>query len=175
MDTNVWPYRLISDVPDDRPEYGCFNIGAPNDEGVVRIHFASKDNDGGAGPLSREKVGKRRRELADMFTDVRRTHGGSAQVVAGASWLYNLAAYRRLFPESFAESRKVYKSPTMTIAGMPFWGQFLDHEENIKLALRDQFLANLQNIEMEALWRLFPMPVMITRAPIAVFYDYYSV
>ena len=55
------------------------------------------------------------------------------------------------------------------------WGQFLDHRERIKPELREVFLQNLSKLDMDNLWRVFPLPALITNAPVEVFYDFYDV
>ena len=141
---------------------------------MVRIHFAPIDKGGGTGPLSRAKVEVRRSELTEMFDCIRHDHP-QARYVVGVSWLYNLEAYRRLFPTEYGESRKIFKRQPMTLTGGSSWGQFLDHNDTIKPELRDKFLGNLQQINFDTLWELFPLPAMITRAPLPAFYDFYSI
>ena len=166
--------KLISDSPSDRPEFGCFNYDPPNKHGVVRIHFAVNDVEGGTGPLSRSKQARRHGELAQMLNDIRENYGNESTHIAGASWLYNLDAYCRLFPTSFIESKEVYRSPSMTLPGMPFWGQFVDHKYSVRADLRDQFRAKLEEIKIDELWRLFPYPVYTTNAPVERFYEHFS-
>ena len=50
-------------------------------------------------PLAIERLGQRFAELATLFEHVKRTLRQPLRVV-GASWLYNLDAYRRMFPAS---------------------------------------------------------------------------
>ncbi|MCZ6640705.1 MAG: hypothetical protein O7F71_03960 [Gammaproteobacteria bacterium] len=168
--THLQPWASI----ERKREFGCFNFVPPDDRGLVRIHFAPKDNEGGRGPLSRTKVERRRSELTEMFDYIRHDYP-QARYVVGVSWLYNLEAYRRLFPAEYGASRKIFKRRPMTLTGGSTWGQFLDHNENIKPELRDRFLANLRQINFRALWELFPLPAMITRAPLPVFYNFYAI
>ena len=63
---------------------------------------------------------------------------------------------------------------SMTLTGGSWWGQFVDDNESVNPALRDRFCANLQYLRLDALWSLFPLPAMITRAPLQAFYDFYA-
>lgn len=158
--------------PDERP-FGCFSCTPPNAEGVVRFHFANRDGGDGAGPLSTAKRDERVRELAAMFYFIRGAYP-SATTVRGLSWLYHTEAYRRLFPPEFGASRKLPEQ-RLRLNGTSSWGQFLDHREAIKPALRDAFLQNLEHLDIERPWRAFPLPALLAEAPVALFYAHYRV
>lgn len=84
-------------LPSEDCEFGCFSCSPSNDDGIVRIHFVpflNKNNRGGVGPLNHAKVADRKRELRELFKYVRSAFP-SARGVLGASWLYNLEAYRK--------------------------------------------------------------------------------
>src|SRR5262249_7244813 len=159
-------------LPAGRQQFGCFGCDPPDAEGRIRIHFTNHDTDG-TSPLSRAKMGARRQDLHAMFTYVQHTHA-EAQAVLGGSWLYHLEAYRRLFPLVYGESRVVQEG-IAPLQGTSSWGQFLDHREAVKPALREQFLANLATLDMQRLWEAFPLPTYSAQAPIQAFYDWYHV
>jgi len=106
-----------------------------------------------------------------MFTYVQQTYA-EARAVRGGSWLYHLEAYRRLFPPVYGESRAVQEGATH-FQGTSSWGQFLDHREGVKPALRAQFLENLKKLDLQRLWEAFPLPACSAHAPIQAFYDFY--
>ena len=108
-----------------------------------------------------------------MFTYVKQTYA-NAKAVRGGSWLYHLEAYRRLFPPVYGDSREVLEG-TARFQGTSSWGQFLDHHEAVKPALREQFLANLATLDLQRLWEVFPLPTYSAQAPIQAFYDWYHV
>jgi hypothetical protein len=164
----VPPERL----PSGRQQFGCFGCDPPDAAGRVRIHFTNHDTDG-ISPLSRAKIEARRQDLYAMCTYVQHTYA-EAHTVLGGSWLYHLEAYRRLFPPVYGESRVVQES-TAHLQGTASWGQFLDHREAVKPALREQFLANLTTLDMQRLWRAFPLPTYSAQAPIQAFYAWYHV
>jgi hypothetical protein len=159
-------------LPQGRQQFGCFGCDPPDAEGGVRIHFTNHDTDG-IGPLSRTKIEKRRQELHVMFTYVRHTYA-EAKAVRGGSWLYHLDAYRRLFPPVYGDSR-VIQEGTAHLQGTSSWGQFLDHHDGIKTALRAQFVAQLTRLNIQRLWESFPLPTYSTQAPIQAFYAWYLI
>jgi hypothetical protein len=173
-----WIKTFYLNAPDDLPPadqrtFGCFRCDPPDVAGVLRIHFSNRDSTDDIGPLSRAKTPRRLSELKTMFAFVRETWPG-ANTVQGGSWLYNLDAYRRLFPGAYGDSRKPPSGP-VGLAGTSSWGQFLDHREAVKPDLREAFLHNLETIDVAAPWRAFPLPALRTRAPIELFYDHYGV
>jgi hypothetical protein len=142
-------------LPPSRRQFGCFSCDPPDADGVVRILFANSDHDG-IGPLSRTKVERRRQELQAMFTYMKHTYA-DANTVRGGSWLYHLDTYRRLFPPVYGDSSEVLAG-TLRFQGMSSWGQFLDRREDVKPALREQFLESLKKLDMHRLWEVFPLP-----------------
>ena len=156
----------------DEREFGCFSFDPPRD-GVVRIHFAPNDKGGGMGPLSHLKSARRVQELREMFAFIRQEHRTSARQVAGASWLYNLEAYRRLFPSTYLESLEIHTAPAALFGGS-WWGQFVDHAENIVAERASRFSQNLAQLDPAEVWRVFPLPAMTARAEIDVFHEHYA-
>ena len=71
--------------------------------------------------------GQRFTDLAALFEHVKEPCPSLLQV-AGASWLYNLDAYRRLFPISYLATAHVIHR----FQNMPLWGRFLDRHREIK-------------------------------------------
>jgi hypothetical protein len=174
----AWTQAFFLQAPEERApanehQFGCFSCSPPNGEGILRIHFTNRDHDDSTGPLHHAKIDRRKRELKEMFAFIQSAYA-AATGVRGTSWLYHTQAYRRLFPFQYGQSR-VTRKTALRFDGSSSWGQFLDHREHIKPDLRDQFLQNLENLEMDHLWRVFPLPALITNAPIAVFYDFYDV
>jgi hypothetical protein len=50
-------------------------------------------------------------------------------------------------------------------------GQFLDRDGKIKLPLREQFLRNIDRMNVDRLWEVF-LPAYRVSAPIGIFYDH---
>ena len=84
--------------------FGCFSYSRLSGD-RIRLHFENADTDGHSS-LAIERRGQRLADLTGLFGHVKRTLGESVQVV-GASWLYNLDAYRRLFPIRYLATARV--------------------------------------------------------------------
>jgi len=153
--------------------FGCFACEAPNAEGMVRIHFGNREGREDVGPLHHTRIAARRAELTEMFGWLAREHPG-ARRVDGGSWLYNLEAYRRLFPAEFGASRDPRNVPPY-LHGMSSWGQFIDFRGRIRKDVRDAFIANLPTLDMSAPHRVFPYQVLFTTAPFEAFRRGYGV
>ena len=111
-------------------------------------------------------MGRRRAELAALFEGVR----GPVRVV-GASWLYNLEAYRRLFPPAYLATAHVL---TGRFRHMPLWGQFLDRQGSVRAGLAGQLLDRLgRQSSLDGLDHCFPFPVLSVEAPVQDFHDFY--
>jgi hypothetical protein len=116
-------------------------------------------------------VGQRRADLTALFGHVQRTLPTGLQVV-GISWLYNLEAYRRLFPVSYIATARVLRN---RFRSMPLWGQFLDRHGGLKAQMTRPFLARLaQQTCVERVHECFPLQVLTVEAPVQEFYDFYG-
>jgi hypothetical protein len=93
--------------------------------------------------------------------------------VVGASWLYNLEAYRRLFPKSYLATAHVIHG---RFQHMPLWGQFVARNGEIKESRAHQFLERLgRQSSLEGLDDCFPLQVLRVEAPMRELYDFYGV
>lgn len=151
--------------------FGCFAFDPPKN-GIVRIHFNNKDTDEAGGPLAAAKVSRRRAELAAMTLHIAERHP-DAEVIAGKSWLYNLEAYRRLFPPEYGATRAIAAGP-LHLTGTSSWGQMIDSREAIRPAVRDALVAALPALDPAAPWTAFPLRVLAVRAPLRTFLDFYD-
>jgi hypothetical protein len=152
--------------------FGCFAFEPPKD-GLVKIHFNNKDTDDAGGPLASTKAERRRGELAAMTRRITEKHPDATHIV-GRSWLYNLEAYRRLFPPPYAATREVAPGP-IHLSGTSSWGQMIDSREAIRAEVRDALVANLSDLDPEAPWTAFPFRVLAVQAPVATFVRFYEV
>jgi hypothetical protein len=149
---------------------GCFSY-ALRDESFVRLHFRNADTHE-CSPLARSRTELRRAELAALFAHLRRNVSPETPIV-GASWLYNLSSYRRLFPSGYASSGR-------PIAGgfrsMPLWGQFLDRRGEVRNARSKSFLSALAKAsDFSDVPKCFPLQALRVTAPARDFYDFYGV
>jgi hypothetical protein len=149
--------------------FGCFSYArVPRDR--IRIHFQNTDT-AGHSSLGMACVGQRRADLTALFRHVQRTLPAHVQVV-GVSWLYNLEAYRRLFPASYIATARVI---CPRFRSMPLWGQFLDRHGELKEQMTRPFLARLEQQTCVArLHECFPFQVLTVEAPVQEFYDCYG-
>jgi hypothetical protein len=162
----------VETLPLGQKSFGCFQLELRNEATVVRAHFLNKDKDG-LSPLHPSKVTKRQGELKALFAFVKANHA-SAQSVMGVSWLYNLEAYRRLFPVAYGDSRQL-RTEVWRFQGSSSWGQFLDYQGRLKPEPRAEFLHNLKHLDTARLWEVFPLPTLTVSLPIQEFYAYFEV
>lgn len=168
-----WTVACCAEGPEatsSKPVFGCFAFDAPDADGVVRIHFENRDDDG-VSPLVEAKAPRRRREAAAMFAHIAADYP-AARTVKGGSWLYNLEAYRRLFPPQYGASRQ--RPERLRLNGTSSWGQLIDHLGQVKPKAREAFLANLAHLEPEAPWLVFPLPALAVSAPLDAFTGFYA-
>lgn len=154
--------------PADRYPFGDhFAHEAPNADGVVRIHFRNRFNTSEHGPLHSANIPQRRADLTAMVASIAERWPDTKAIVGG-SWLYNLEAYRRLFPAEFGASRTPLVGPRPT-HGLSTWGQFLDHRGRGKPDVIAQFEQKLDTLDAAQPWLSFPYQVLATTAPFAAF------
>jgi hypothetical protein len=175
QDQPDWTYRFYlmhSETlagPPVEATFGCFSY-ALSHEGRIRLHFQNADTKGHSS-LGVACVEQRRADLTALFAHVRRTLPEQV-LVTGVSWLYNLNAYRRLFPASYIATARVIND---RFQAMPLWGQFLDRYGGLKQSMVRPFLARLdQQTSLEGLHNCFPFQVIAVEAPASVFFDFYD-
>jgi hypothetical protein len=150
--------------------FGCFSYAYESETRTIRLHFGDRDA-AGAGPLSEERQQARRAELTALFADVRR-EVPAAEAVPGRSWLYILAAYRRLFPPAYVRTAVPSASEWQF---MSLWGQFLDRCGEVRPDPTTTFLDRIATATtLDALAWSFPLPVLAPRCPIEHFYAFYG-
>jgi hypothetical protein len=110
-------------------------------------------------------------DLTALFEHVKRKARQPPRVV-GASWLYNLDAYRRLFPPSYlATARAVHHR----FQHMPLWGQFVNRRGELKESMARQLRERLgRQPPLEQLDQCFPFQVLRLEASALEFYDFYG-
>ena len=174
-DTREWTYRFYLRRPDAMAApaivatFGCFSYARLSGD-RIRLHFENADTDGPSS-LGIERLGLRLADLAALFEHVKQTLGRSVQVV-GRSWLYNLDAYRRLFPTPYLEAAHVIHR----FQNMPLWGQFLDRHGEVKANMTRPFLERLEcQSSLDGVGECFPFPVLSVEASVREFYDFYGI
>lgn len=155
-----------------RRAFGCFACEQPKPDGSVNIHFLNLDTDATGGPLSAAKLVRRQGEMAAMVRYLR-DHVPEVTHIRGRSWLYHLAAYRRVFPPAYAGSRKPYDGP-VTLHGNGLWGQTIDSWERVRPDVAQALTAALPGMDPNAPWKVFPLQGLATVAPISAFEAFYG-
>lgn len=150
--------------------FGCFSYALQVND-VLRLHFRPKQPAIWS-PLGSDCVDARRRELHGLFSYAKQRISPNA-VVVGASWLYNLPAYQRLFPAAYTQSAQPVRG---RFTSMSLWGQFLDYRGDVKPTVRQRFVERLALASRTTDWNeCFPLPVLTTHTPIQAFYEFYGV
>jgi len=171
-DVSGWTYRFYLTRPETVAPpgvvamFGCFAY-ARLSAGRLRLHFHNAEADVRS-PLAREQEGQRLAELAALFEHVKRTEQQPLTVV-GASWLYNLDAYRRLFPKQYLATARVIRG---RFQHLPLWGQFVDRHGTVKEGMAAEFLERLaRQSSVEHLNQCFPFQVLGLEAPVLPFFE----
>jgi hypothetical protein len=110
----VSEHRFVS----KRETFGCFAYALEENDKQLRIHF---DNVEGKGALSKERVAARQAEIKAMIADAR-AKNPQLERIRGGSWLYNLEAYKRLFPTKLIAELYVQEEEFQFLS---LWGQCL--------------------------------------------------
>ena len=150
---------------------GCFHYSYLPEENTIRYHFVNVDTSG-SGPLSKERMPVRLQELRTMFAQIKKQYG-DVPTVRGNSWLYNIDAYRRLFPAQYTRNAKIVEDEFQYLS---LWGQFLQRDGRVHEHLVASFLSRLQKSEtLKDLTSSFPYQVLSPQSPIALFYQFYEI
>ena len=175
-DRRDWTYRFYAtrspavEPPGLVATFGSFSY-ARLDTDRIRLHFHGGDRDGRSA-LGADRRGERLADLAALFAHVERAERHPVRVV-GASWLYNVEAYRRLFPESYLATARAIRG---RFRHMPLWGQFVNRHGAVREDMARQFRERLAGRStLEDLDRCFPFQVLALEAPAGDFSRFYGV
>jgi hypothetical protein len=155
----------------DEEHWGRFAFDYHPETQAIKLHFSDQDRSI-SGPLSHQRVAIRKAELRTMFQQIQQRHP-DATLVQGGSWLYNWESYKRLFPTAFERSAEIQRMPALY--GRAIWGQFLRRGWSIHQETMSLFLQRVSQLErVEDYPHCFPYPVLLTQAPIHLFYEFYA-
>ncbi len=161
----------IAQRPKPEPEhpFGCFSYTLWDDH-HIRLHFRNATNEPGV--LQKHRVPERISELTEMFQTLKKVVP-HASVVIGGSWLYNIEAYRRLFPAKYLDTAWIGLDDYQFIA---LWGQFLLSDGSIRPRMAEVFLKRIEKQSTpEGLRFCFPYQVLRVQCSIEEFCDYYRI
>lgn len=146
--------------PEIAVSVGCFSYALIGQHSV-RLHFHAGPSLSDS-PLSLANEKLRRWELATLLSKAAASDENTQ--VIGASWLYNLMAYRRIFPEPYICSLRPIEH---TYERLPLWGQFLNRDGAVRSGAVQQFDSRLADaVSLSDLNSCFPYQVLSTSVPI---------
>jgi hypothetical protein len=157
--------------PKNEPEnaFGCFSY-VLWEGNRVRLHFRNAMKERGI--LGRHNVPERIAELRSMFEHLHAIVPVTSTVV-GSSWLYNVEAYRRLFPEPYLKSASTSNDEFQFIA---LWGQFLCYDGSVREPLAHMFLEGIEKQEtLSGVESQFPYQVLRLESSIQDFCAYFCI
>jgi hypothetical protein len=175
-DVREWTYRYYCARGADRgapavaATFGCFAYARLPD-GRLRLHFDNVET-GGRSPLGPARREHRVTELRALVEHVARTEPPDA-CLRGGSWLYNLEAYRQLFPPSYLASATPLRG---LFRHMPLWGQFLARDGTVRETPARAFVGRLERqSSADDVEECFPLRPLAVEAPVAEFRRFYGV
>ena len=161
----------MAEQPKHQPDhtFGCFSY-ALWDGNRVRLHFRSVKDEPGV--LQKDKLPERVAELKAMFGHLRQIVPVTSTVIGG-SWLYNIEAYRRLFPANYLDSAQGGHNECQFIS---LWGQFLFYDGRVRQSLAETFWERLEEQKtLQGLKYCFPYPILRLQSSIEDFFTHYGV
>ena len=165
--------RENADVPNPaakNPRFGCFSYSHWMRR-LIRIHFSPQQSMP-EGIIGRAQMADRLAELRALFSHVK-SYMPRATRVRGGSWLYNIEAYRRLFPPAYVQTAREVRGDWQYMA---LWGQFYDRCGRIKEEMATGFLDRVeQQKTLESVLDCFPYQVLQPECAIQYFYDFYQI
>jgi len=166
----VWQSRAEVQPPGVIAIAGCFSCGYESGN-TARIHFENRENEKES-PLSYSQREMRYAELRKLFRFTLISHP-EIENVCGLSWLYNISAYRRLFPPQYIASSKPV---TGKYRNMPLWGQFLCRNGEVRTEKADFFYEKLsRNPSLSEISGCFPFQPLAVKAPVTVFRHFFDI
>ncbi len=178
--------------PEGSRSFGCFSHWQEKEgSDTMEIHFQNNEFNK-VGPLDKSKIELRRKELHDLLLDIKNKYPW-VKNISGLSWLYNLPAYRRLFPASYINNLHPDLYRMQWKRGTTIWGQFIDSEYNLRQPLVEELLRKVKELPVEItpegekvvdLSKVFEgydtgktnlRPPLKTEAPIQDFYEMYGI
>lgn len=186
-DRTEWAYQwdLAQRAPGPQPNdnqlygralFGCFHYSVHNDRTgqatIIRPHFIKNDRMGYRA-LGQERLAVRQAEVRRMFDHVH-DHVPDAKTVRGHSWLYNLAAYRRVYPPFYTTTMPAVTDDEFQYLSL--WGQCFDRNWQPKQAVTDELLQRLKTLDELANLRFcFPYQVRLPRCRIGDVYTFLGI
>lgn len=144
------------------------------DNHIIRPHFIKLGDDTSPHSLiGKERMVESLGNLKNMFQYVKDNVGG-AKTVMGNTWLYNLEAYRRLYPPEY--TAQMVENDSHAFQFLSLWGQFFDRNWQVKGLLANELLNRISALNsLENLRFCFPYQALMPQFHIQAFYDFYGI
>ena len=108
-----------------------------------------------------------------MFAHIRQ-NVPAACTVLGNSWMYNLEAYRRLYPPAYTAT--LLASDENEFEYLALWGQCYDYDWQINQPIAQELLRRVDALtDLSQLRLCFPYQILNPQCPIEEFYEFYGV
>jgi hypothetical protein len=171
-----WTLEYYQALPDEASSehatfgFWCYEI---RDGIVVRQHLINTELSAGESVLGEQFQDKRMAEIAGMHRYIR-ANEPSALYVKGVSWLYNVDAYRRLFPPKYIQAMAQADYASYTY--MSLWGQFYNRDWSIRQDSADTLLSHVEKLDsLDNLISCFPYQALNGICEIEVFRSFYGI
>jgi hypothetical protein len=146
--------------------------------GTVSTHFIGALNplfyEEKSSALSSAQLHESRQKVKEMFQTIREEHP-DAEYVEGCSWLYNLEAYRRLYPEAYLRSAELWNPHDRQVSTPMIWAQFYSKDGGLNLERVAQFREKMKHLDPEHPEDAFPYRPVIAGCDIGEFYKEYGI
>ena len=172
-------YNYYSRLPESRytvhpHEFNSFEFDYYPERSTVKVHYNPTIR-GERSNLGREFLQDRVADLKRMFEHIHQMHPDAARVIGG-SWLYNLDAYKRIFPPTYTQNMVQLVPPQLSLTGNSVWGQFVDSQGAGKRDICQKFLLKVEEaITTEDLVNAFPYPTWQPTDDIQNFYTHLGI
>lgn len=154
-------------------QFGSFSFNYEESTKTIRVHFKNKSK-AEKSDLAKEYVSERLAELKQMFEAISHRHP-EAEWVLGHSWLYNLEAYKRLFPPAFVEKLESVPMGDSYFRTDAVWGQFIKKDGLVDSKKLTEFVSKIEEAKnVNELLQAFPFLPLQATSPVVQFYEYYK-
>jgi len=168
--TTIYDFAIkkLGEIPRDpfKSPYGFFYRNILKSAFILEMHTQYDEPILGIHPLDHRRFEETKGNLYTMMKEAKEKFPNLTWVT-GNSWLYNIEAYRRLFPKEYLDTGKFN---THSFHGLGLWGQFLNKGLQIKKDVAEEFYKKLDVAQtFEQAMEAFPYMVIGLKAPIDCF------
>jgi hypothetical protein len=184
-DKTDWTYTFYLNHTDSEPTskdkvfhghvmFGGFYYILRENGRIIRPHIIKLADDlSSHGPINKVRRQESIQNLTAMFRYIKENEK-QADTVLGNSWMYNLEAYRSLYPPEY--TKDMGKSTAHEFQFLAMWGQFFAWRWKVKDDLAKELLSRVEALqEFDNLKSCFPYQILRPRCNIQYFYDFYGI